>query len=72
MPRKRLMLAAAILAALTIAAATGIAYVRLAPRRTPAGQSPLVRLTEGKLDPFVKAFNSKPSSTRVLLMLSPT
>ena len=72
MLRKRLKLAAALLAALAVAVSLGVAYMRLAPHHTPAGQSPLVSLTEGKLEPLEKAFNTEPSSTRILLMLSPT
>ena len=72
MSRKWLRLAGMLLAALTIAAGTGIAYMKLAPRRTPPGQPPLVNFTGDNLRPFVEAFNAKPDSTRILLMLSPT
>lgn len=72
MLRTRLRLAAGLLAALMFAAGSGIAYMRLAPRQVPPGQAPLVNLTGGSLGPFMEAFNSEPSSTRVVLILSPT
>lgn len=72
MSRKRLKRAAILLAALTVAVGSGLPYMKLAGRRTPPGQPALVNLTGGDLGPFVLAFNSKPDSTRILLMLSPT
>lgn len=58
--------------ALILAGIAGISYVRLAPRRTPPGQPPLVHLAKGDLSPFVEAFNAKPDTTRILALLSPT
>ena len=49
-----------------------VAYHIYAPRRTPAGQPPLTRLTAETLGGFRDAFNAASGTTRVLAMLSPT
>lgn len=72
MSRKRLKLAGILLASLAVAVGGGLAYMKLAGRRTPPGQPALVNLTGGDLGSFVLAFNSRPDSTRILLLLSPT
>ena len=72
MPKKWPRVVLLLLAAVTIAAASVVAYMKLAPRRTPQGQPPLVSLADGNLAPFVEAFNASPDSTRILVMLSPT
>ena len=71
-PKKWPKVVTLLLATLAIAAGSVAAYMRLAPRRTPVGQPPLVKLANGNLAPFEQAFNANPGSTRVLLMLSPT
>jgi hypothetical protein len=38
----------------------------------PKGQPPLVRFSSGDVTPLKAAFNASASSTRVLVMLSPT
>ena len=72
MSPKRLKLATISVAALAFAVGSGLAYMKLAGRRTPPGQPALVNLTGGDLGSFVLAFDSKPDSTRILLLLSPT
>jgi len=42
------------------------------PRYTPAGQPPLEFLGAGNLPDFVNTFNARPSSVRLVLLLSPT
>ncbi|HTV54982.1 MAG TPA: hypothetical protein VMI06_08690 [Terriglobia bacterium] len=42
------------------------------PRRTPSGQPALESLNPGNLSDFRKAFNSSPSSVRMVLLFSPT
>lgn len=71
-PKKWPKVVMLLLATLAIAAGGVAAYVKLAPRRTPEGQPPLLKLVDGNLAPFVEAFNANPDSTRVLVMLSPT
>lgn len=72
MARRWLTRTALLLGALIVAGSAGIAWVRLAPRRTPEGQPPLVHLEDGDLGPFVRAFNARPDSTRIVALLSPT
>lgn len=71
-PKKWPKVVMLLLATLAIAAGSMAAYMKLAPRRTPGGQPPLVKLADGNLAPFVEDFNANPDSTRVLVMLSPT
>jgi hypothetical protein len=66
---RRVALAAA---AIVLAAAAGLLWLRLAPRETPAGQPPLATLEPGSLDPLRAAFNLHTGKTRVLALLSPT
>lgn len=58
-------------ALLVIGAAT-IAWVKLAPRPTPAGQAPLASLDEKSFGQLREAFNASADRTRVLAILSPT
>jgi hypothetical protein len=39
---------------------------------TPPGQPPLVSLNEGNVSQFQQTFNAAVSSTRIVLLLSPT
>jgi len=51
---------------------SGFAYLRYAPRSTPAGQPPLVWLSDDGLGVLRDHFNAASGGTRVLLILSPT
>ena len=53
-------------------AALGILYMLYGGRSTPKGQPPLVRFSSGDLTPLKTAFNASSSSTRILVLLSPT
>jgi hypothetical protein len=67
MMRRRLWIAAGLLLLLALG---GIAALYFwAPRRTPAGQSPLANLD---LAAFQQAFNDAAGQVRVVLLLSPT
>ena len=68
-PLKVVLLAAA---ALVVVAGAGFAWLKLAPRRVPAGQPPLVTLGPGSLPAFRDAFNGSGEEIRVLALLSPT
>jgi len=62
-----------LLAAVILVSVAAFAWVRFAPRRVPAGQSPLAVLDEaGSLAAFRDAFNAGSEQVRVLVMLSPT
>jgi len=64
---------AAIAGALAVVAVlAGIGWLRLAPRRTPAGQPALAKLDAASLQAFRDAFNAHSGETRLLAMLSPT
>ncbi|MCM3877443.1 MAG: hypothetical protein NEA02_13640 [Thermoanaerobaculia bacterium] len=54
-----------------IGAAT-IAWMKLAPRPTPAGQAALTRLDEKTFGQLREAFNASADRTRVVALLSPT
>ena len=54
------------------AVALGVAYFFYGGSSTPKGQPPLLSLSSGDLTPLKTAFNASPSSTRILVMLSPT
>ena len=62
---------AALLAAVAVCAGA-FAWLKLAPRRTPAGQPPLAILGSGSLESFRDAFNAGEGQVRLLVMLSPT
>ncbi len=54
------------------AAALGVAYFFYGGSSTPKGQPPLLSFSSGDLTPLKTAFNASASSTRILVMLSPT
>jgi len=57
----------------TVAILVGFfAYILWAPRQTPAGQPPLVRLTPDGLHSLVDVFNAQRDRARLLVLLSPT
>lgn len=64
---------ALILLALIVAGFAGLAvwYARR-PRQAPRGQAPLESLSSSNLADFQNAFNSSPSSVRLVLLFSPT
>ena len=49
-----------------------VAWMRYAPRQTPAGQPPLAMLDGSSLQTFRDAFNAHTDETRIVVMLSPT
>ena len=55
----------------TVFAGLAVWYARR-PRQTPRGQEPLESLNAANLGDFQKAFNSSPSSVRLVLLFSPT
>jgi hypothetical protein len=67
--RRSIGLAALVAVAALVALA---AWHVLAPRRTPAGQPPLVRLAADNFDVLRAAINERAGETRVLVLLSPT
>ncbi len=54
------------------AVALGVAYFFYGGSSTPKGQPPLLSFSAGDLTPLKTAFNASASSTRILVMLSPT
>ena len=66
---RRIALASASFVA--IGAAT-IAWMKIAPRPTPASQAPLTKLDEKNFGQVRDAFNSSADRTRVVALLSPT
>jgi hypothetical protein len=62
----------AALGVLLLGGVAALAYHRFGPRRVPAGQPPLARLTAAGTGPLRAAFNDAADRTRVLVMLSPT
>ena len=68
--RAGLLRALVLLGALAVVAGVGLAVCRALPRRTPAGQPPLVRLD--RLDPFREAFEAARGQVRIVALLSPT
>ena len=67
--RTRWVVAAAVLLSTALVAGS---YHFLAPRRTPAGQPPLTRLTSQTLASLRDSFNAASSGARVIALLSPT
>ena len=49
-----------------------LAWMKLAPRRVPAGQPPLATLDSGSLPAFRETFNASEGEVRILVLLSPT
>ena len=68
--RRALTLAAAVI----LPVAAGFAWIRLAPRSTPAGQPPLAIIGSNveALSPLRDAVNAAADRDRLLLLLSPT
>lgn len=66
MNRKRILLGAVLLAVF------GAGYYFYGGHSTPKGQPPLVSISGSDLTPLKTAFNASSSSTRVVVMLSPT
>ena len=60
------------MAALALAGAATIAWVKLAPRPTPPGQPPLATLEKKSFGELREAFNASADRTRVVALLSPT
>ncbi|PYR89115.1 MAG: hypothetical protein DMF84_25780 [Acidobacteria bacterium] len=48
------------------------AYTNFADRSTPAGQAPLVEVTQQTFDEFKSEFNRARGQVRVIALLSPT
>ena len=48
------------------------AWVKLAPRKVPAGQPPLLTLGPDSLPGFRDTFNAAENRARILALLSPT
>ena len=61
----------AIVLAAALAIGGGIFYLTR-PGRPPAGQPPLVEITDTSLTALQAEFNSTSSSLRIILLLSPT
>ena len=70
--RKTLRRIAIASSALLVIAVATIAWVKLAPRPTPAGQAPLTSLDEESFGQLREAFNASADRTRVVAILSPT
>lgn len=69
---KRLRVIGAILGTLVLVAVVALVWFRYAPRKTPKGQPPLQHLDAELLSVLRTAFNRNLTSTRLLVMLSPT
>ena len=63
---------AVVTAIVILAVIAAAAWIKLAPRRTPGGQPPLVTLTSGSLGEFRRAFDAGHGEVRILALLSPT
>jgi hypothetical protein len=59
-------------ACLALIGTAAIAWVKLSPRTTPAGQPPLTFLDEVSFGQLRAVFNAAADRTRVLAILSPT
>jgi len=66
MNRKRILLGFVVLVVF------GAVYYFYVGHSTPTGQAPLVSFSGGDLTTLKTAFNASASSTRVVVMLSPT
>ena len=66
MSRKRILLVVVFLVVF------GAVYYFYGGHSVPKGQPPLVSFSSGDLRPLKTAFNASASSTRILVMLSPT
>jgi hypothetical protein len=73
MSLRRVFVAAAIsLLSIAAIAGAGFVWLKVAPRRTPAGQPALSRLDAAALPAFREAFNARADETRIVVLLSPT
>ena len=70
--RSRAKVALTIVAVGILVAGSSGAYLRYAPRRTPAGQPDLQVLAKDDVAPFAAAFDAASDSIRVVALLSPT
>jgi len=61
-----------ILASIALAGFLALGWYFFGPRKTPAGQPPLVALTTNTFDQLRTAFNAASGDVRVVLLLSPT
>ncbi len=61
-----------ILRVVLLLAVLGAVYYFYGGHSTPKGQAPLVSFSSDDLTPLKTAFNASASSTRVVVMLSPT
>lgn len=66
--RKRL----GVLAVLVIAALLALGWHFYGGEKVPAGQPPLISLTERNFDQLPTAFNAASGEVRIVLLLSPT
>ena len=69
---RNLRRAGVLAASLVILGTATIAWVKLAPRPTPAGQAALTSLDEKSFGQLRETFNASADRTRVLAILSPT
>ena len=58
--------------AVALAGGAVLAWIKLAPRRVPAGQAALARVEVDSLPAIRDAFNAAEGEVRILAMLSPT
>ena len=65
-------IAGATVAGATVLVMVVAAYLRYAPRRTPAGQPDLQVLAKEDVKPFAAAFDAASDSIRIVALLSPT
>ena len=70
--RRSLRWAAFALGSFVVIGAAAIAWMKIAPRPTPAGQEPLATLDERTFEKLREAFNASADRTRVVAILSPT
>jgi len=61
-----------IILAILIVGLGALAYYLYGGNTVPAGQQPLVRLSETNLSSLRDSFNASANSVRVIVMLSPT
>ena len=73
MNRRSLLRSLLVVAVVAVVALGGaLAWLKLAPRRVPAGQPALGALAADSLPAFRDAFNAAAGEVRVLALLSPT
>ena len=70
---KRAVIAISVaLVAVILVCGAAYGWLKLAPRRVPAGQRPLATLSSDTLAEFRATFNAAEGDVRVLALLSPT